>query len=145
MNDWNKINVAKISNEMYYFFKELWDSDYAIVCKDGRKIIGFFRWDISKYEDDKGYLYSHGTFVEEKYRRTKIAQTMWKMAYEKMEPKAVILCVSSRKGLSFGVDLKNTIFKNIDFEIESRCTEITDNDIRDAIKSRTNVQAVLAS
>ncbi len=145
MEDWNKINVAKISSEMYYFFKPLWHSDYAIVCKKGRKVIGFFRWDISKQGTDKGCLYSHGTFVEEEYRRTKIAQTMWEMAYEKVKPKKVILCVSSNKGLLFGVNLKNTIFQDVDFEIESRCMEITDDDIREAVRNGTNVQAVLAN
>jgi GNAT superfamily N-acetyltransferase len=100
---------ASLPRRMHNFWKSrcLGSSHGAVIAYDGKKVIGFFRWDKSWK-----YMYGYGTYVLGKYRRQGVAVKLWKRALKKIKPRQVYVVITSYSGEALAFALKKKFPKH---------------------------------
>lgn len=88
-----------LPNSMKRFWKTqvLGESEYAVVAYDNGKIIGFFKYYLTRSKRMNAY----GTYVMPPYRKLGVAKRLWNLAIKKINPKKIRVYLTTKNGEKF--------------------------------------------
>lgn len=76
--------------QRFWKSRALYSCDHAFIAQEGKKIIGFFRFD-----NLEGTLYGAGTYILPAYRKLGIAKKLWNKAIKYYNPHSIEVCITS--------------------------------------------------
>lgn len=93
------IPPKNLPDSMKRFWKTrlLGESEYAVVAYENGKIIGFFKYYLTRSKRMNAY----GTYVMPAYRKLGVAKRLWNIAIKKISPKKIRVYLTSKSGTKF--------------------------------------------